>query len=697
MNLTLPSYSVNDGTGAAVGNDQGTSASSGKSSKRNAYVFAPDEFAAEFISLGNKASSNNAAKQGSKLGFNDDGDDEDFDEDNDGGRGTGSGIGHGMTIGETMALLNDYVEWNDINQSSSLSEQLLHHIPFSLLSSPKLLSALTRKLSAFTMMKFAENYFQFDRRGNQMLANTLDKLISFQTEPLKTSLTTLPSALAMEAITCFKEIQFFMLSAESIVIGMSKSGNSHQNSHLLDIALNLIQKLIIAPVEFHEEIYLQIMKQVKRNPSIESTELGWQLMLMLLSSIPPSKKILPFLLYFCSQNVESLQDEAKKFAAFSLKICLKSALAEIRKELPTRKEIQAVLLGEQVEVKVQVIDGQILTLMVDSFTTIKTFESTIAETLQVSIENYPIFALFEYREGKEKLLSTSDRVLDVVSTWEKGSSTDGQSQQQQQQGHQPGHSHSGTFVSQIYNDFELTLHSRDFFFYKVHIYYFPANLEGDLVTKRLLYFQGVQDIVSAYYPHTLQDGLMLAALQLHISHGDFVVGKEIKEFRSTSLLKRTLSATWLERDDIARTEMESRMLSLYKKLIGVPKEVAMTMFLSYASTWKLYGAKYYVVKGQLDNTGNFTHDLVIALTPRSVIIIDVSTNSFLADYNYDQIYSWGHSFDSFVLVIGSKSTQVKSYFRTSQGKEIEEMLKIYANQNGGDKDALNSSMISIQQ
>lgn len=209
---------------------------------------------------------------------------------------------------------------------------------------------------------------------------------------------------------------------------------------------------------------------------------------------------------------------------------------------------------------------------------------------------------------------------------------------------------------------------------------------------------------------------MLAALQLQASHGDCVLGKEVKELRSPALLRRLLSPTWLEQEQNTRTsstagasssggEIESRVLALYKRLAGVSRERAMTMFLSVVSAWKLFGGKYYLVKGQLDNThsGHFAHDLVLAVTPRSVLLLDAQNKSFLAEYAYEQIYSWGHSFDAFVLVVGSKAAQVKSYFRTAQGKEIEELLKIYAHRSSGSssstagetRDPLSSSLSSV--
>lgn len=668
--LNLPNL---DASPMKSSTDKNNASSSSSKGGRSGYVFAPDEFTHEFMNLGNKPGLKSPGRSSRASSYDDqDGysDDDHHDEE--------------VAIAEDIIrCIEPNVDWADVSTSVNITEQIALNVSDSHYASPILLAKLAKKLAAFTMVKFAENYFQFDRRGNQVLANTLDKLISHQGDVIRTSLTSMNSTLSSEAVTCFKQIQAFM--SESM-----KKSQAH-----LDIALSLIQKLLVAPSEFHDEIYLQLMKQTRKNPSQESTELGWQLLLMVVSSIPPSKRILPFLLYYCSFNVESLHDEAKKFAAFTLKIALKSAMSEIRKELPTMKEIQSLLLGEEVEMKVQIIHGLVLTIKVDSFTLIKQFENMIAKELNIQVEHYHLFALFEYRHGVERLLNTSDRVLDVISTWDKAHMSSMATESNSSQSNQiHGGAKEGT-LSQIYLDFQQQL-GRDFFLFKVHLY-FPLMIEQDLVTKHLLVAQALQDVVSAQYPHTLQDAFLLAALQLQILHGDYVVGKEIKEFRSLPLLKRILSSIWLEELAITKHEIESRIVSLYKKLVGMNAEAAMTMFLSFVSAWKLYGGKYYVVKGQLDNSGHFTHDLVLSITARSVIIVDIQTSAFLAEYSYEQIYSWGHSFESFVFVIGSKSSQVKSYFRTSQGKEIDEILKVYAsngNPSGGSelKDTLNTSL-----
>jgi hypothetical protein len=214
-------------------------------------------------------------------------------------------------------------------------------------------------------------------------------------------------------------------------------------------------------------------------------------------------------------------------------------------------------------------------------------------------------------------------------------------------------------------------------------YFFPLSteVEDDESTLDLLYAQALYDCIHLHYPHTLQDALLLSALQLQSANGDFIVGKEIKEFRSSSTILQLCCAPWIMKEEMTASEAEVRITNLYKKLVTIPKVKARNMFLQYIQSWKLYGSKYFCVKGQVDapNGSGIAHELMLAINPRSVIVIDANNNhSFLAEYSYDQIQSWGHSFDSLALTVGNKDNQSKSYFRTVQGKEIEELLKIYS-------------------
>lgn len=272
------------------------------------------------------------------------------------------------------------------------------------LKSPYVLSQLSKKLTPYTLDKYAEAHFQYDRRANNnsstLHASPVDKLITFQSELLKAPLTPMPSpALAADAVACFRIIVAFMSSA-------SKSSGLQQ----IDLAVNLLLKLITASPEFHDEVYCQLCKQTRKNPSVESLELGWQLMLLCLSTIPPSKRLLPYLVNYIATSLNRLEstaanatvnaapgnnsalnsgtsplssptnvktnpishDNALKFIIIALRTVVPAAAATVRTEIPTRAEIRALLLGETLEISVStMVAGLQHSFNVDSYTTME--------------------------------------------------------------------------------------------------------------------------------------------------------------------------------------------------------------------------------------------------------------------------------------------------------------------------------------
>lgn len=656
-NLHLPEYSKPDDP----------LNSSLRSNKKSGFVSAPDEFATEFLSMSGRDSRRDNRQ-----------DDEEYPPHDQG------------ELSRALDYLES-VDWSEKNPIA-LSEVVLA-LPESQMMAAAILSFVAKQLTSFTIASFAEAHFQLDRRGSTIPANVIDKLISYQADPLKNSLTALPSNLAADAVHCFRQIQTFMSRTGVAKAGHKEAGPSAADaapgnggaagnaasgrsspratdtSAHMDIAAYLIQNMAMASTEFCDEIYLQLCKQTRRNPSAESTELGWQLMLILLSSIPVSRRLLPYVIQYISVAVENLVDEAKKFAALCMKYVLKSAVSSPRRELPTDKEILALLLGETMDIRIKNIDKKILVQHVDSFTLVRDLETAVFQALKIAEVNRSIFGLFELRGGKPINIATTDRVVDILSAWAANTRniTDAIL--------------SGDHGLETGNSFIVDEHVIPRFIFRVK-FFFPVEDLHDTVTLDLLYAQALHDCLTAHYPHTLQDALVLSAFQLQILNGDFIVGKEIREFRSSSSIKALCVAPWIDRDEISRVDAEARITTLYKKLANTPRVMARDMFLKYIQSWKVYGAKYFLVKGQIDGsamsaTTTIAHDLVLAVNPRSVIVIDPSQLTFLADYSFDQIQSWGHSFDSFALAVGAKESQTKSYFRTAQGKEIEELLRIY--------------------
>eukprot|EP01038_Epipyxis_sp_PR26KG_P007950 gene7950-10786_t len=510
---------------------------------------------------------------------------------------------------QKIELINNLLdECNELNYQNpaKISEILISSIEIKLLSNTSFLFDLkNRHLSYYTMIRYAEDHFLSDRRDmNQDQDMIIDKLLSFQPEPLSTPLHSFPSTTISLVLSCIKCIYYF--------IDLQQSNSASQ----LEYVLRLIEKIIDRNnnVDLSDEIYCQLFKMVHKNPFEESTERGWQMIIICLACFSPNKSFLPYFLQFLLTNLEiSDNNNVKKFITQAITMCFKSYHTNNRKRknIPTLTEIRSILHGEKVEVNIIKIDQTSSFFMIDSFTSIKELKEMI----------------FDYSQ--------------------------------------------------------------------------------DSSTTQLLFHQAVDNVLNAYYPHTIQDAVILAAIHLQSSLGDYLPSRDKPQissdrkvnfmenndnnsnkynnknkndnnnnndhsFINTNKYDKYISKVFLNNENWNNIEVDKKIIILHKKLIGINHFDAMKMYLVYVSSWKLYGATFFTVKRAIHGNNNNLSELILAISIHSLVLIDSKTKYFIADYPYSDIRTWGHSFDSFVVFTGPNASPTKSYFMTTRGKDIVE-------------------------
>jgi hypothetical protein len=691
---------------------------------------------------GNGAATAAAALQGLTLDTADDEDDVD------------------LTPEEIAAL--DTLDLIDATTTALKASEILLSVDPQALQSPYVLSHMTKKLALFTLDKYADAHFQYDRRATSnsstIHSHPVEKLLTYQSELLKTPLTALSTAaMSADAVACFRLICAFLDN--------SKSSGLQQ----IDLAMNLLWKLITAPSEFHDEIYCQICKQTRKTPTSEGLEFGWQLMLLCLATAPPSKRLLPYLCNYFSTSMMRLEAgaaasrsaaaaaslpapvdatttsaltppvpsppvaaaavstaggkgnaavseasaaNAMKFVMIALRTVVPAAAAAVRTEIPTRAEIRALLLGESLDVSVStMVAGTFHTFSVNSFTTVEKVLQMMCNTLQIHEVNRRIFTLYEvsteeevhvggafhahahthspahhhqqqqqqHSPSVEVELNLQERVLDWVGRCQRAQLYHQSAQhalthsvdERDHSGNRGGVANPHAAAFDVHGS---TTHTYKLLFKAKYIFRMTEHC-GDPVTMELLYAQCLHDVLTARYLHTPADAVVLAAFVLQELCGDYHAGtRTLGELKVKSItLSKLIARSILEQNIINKHELEGRIFTAYKALAGTSKEQARRQYLSYISCWKIFGATFFIVSGQVNN---FT-EIVLSVSVNSILLVDPVSMQYLAEYKYGDIFSWGHSFDSFVLIIGSKTSQSKSYFKTAQGKEIDRLVRLF--------------------
>lgn len=137
-------------------------------------------------------------------------------------------------------------------------------------------------------------------------------------------------------------------------------------------------------------------------------------------------------------------------------------------------------------------------------------------------------------------------------------------------------------------------------------------------------------------------------------------------------------------------KLEGYIMTNYKKLVGLSRFDVRLMYLDYVRSWKLFGARYFLVEPQKSASGGSNSEsdgnsaqtqVILAINFKGVTLLDPVTKDFLTEYSYSSIISWGYSLNSVVLIIGvTTAKQVKLYFKTNEGKYINELVDMHSKQ-----------------
>ncbi|GMH65788.1 hypothetical protein TL16_g04280 [Triparma laevis f. inornata] len=510
----------------------------------------------------------------------------------------------------------------------------------------KSVEEITQSIGEVTFDGFVEEFFKLDRKGMFNSKTSVEKISSWKNELIKTSLLQLPPDLASEALQTFRNVTGYM-------------GDRGSSKEPLGHVTKILSSLMLAPEQLRDEVYCQICKQVNNNPDQVSTVRGWQLMVIMLSSFPPSTRLQLPLIAFCANKLKGGGDGGEfvpKYAEFAIRRIPRIFDLGPRREIPTQVELEALKRCAKVTVRINFLDKKYIMIQTDSWTTAQEFNELVAKNL--GIEDASPYALFEVSsDDEERVLEPDERLLDLVSYWQRLAVEE----------------RKGKGKGAKIQEFQ--------FVYKVRLFFDVQD--SDHAGIEMMYLQASTDVVDARYPCTEQDSLTLAALQVQEKYGDHPgPGKEFTDLEGIDSktgkpkLMNFLAHKYFADGEDRNQELIQQILKLYAKLSGYSTQEARLSYLDYVKSWKIYGSAYFFAEPQ-NSSLRFPSAIVLAINSKGILIVDPDTKEFLAEYTFKDVVTWGHSSNSFVVVTGGMMRQTKIYFKTDQGKEINSIVKSY--------------------
>lgn len=293
----------------------------------------------------------------------------------------------------------------------------------------------------------------------------------------------------------------------------------------------------------------------------------------------------------------------------------------------------------------------------DGSTTIEEFQSTLASEIgcRDTGNGFSLFSDDPIEKDLEHYLDPLAKLCDVISKWETALREKG----------------SGKFENS--RVIQLTYKSR---LYWKH----SAKTETDK-EKLLLCYQINQQVIQGRFPLTKDLALELTSLMSQIDMGDYVTEKN-RMATSLSLQVIDKFYPYRYRDALSSDELKQLqdiLVSKWLLLKGRTTIDCVRIYLTCCRKWQFFGATLFQAKPR--HSDQTIAIAWLAVSEDSLNVLELSTMTPLARYQYSSVMTFGGCQDDFMVVVGSEDTLAphsdqKLLFAMSKPKILEITLLI---------------------
>ena len=474
-----------------------------------------------------------------------------------------------------------------------------------------------------------------------------DEIIQWQGSLLSKTLIRLPSSLEEVALQLFKNLMSYMGDRSS-----SKNPQLHVVKHTR-IAMS-------SPEEVKDEAYLQVIKQITRNPNPNRCMRGWNMFAIMASCYPPSMELYHALIHYLLDIIKTGDEDLAKRANY-IAIRLSKTFESRRKISPSDLEIKHVEGMKPIVITMNFFSGAATSCQVESYTTIRELKTIVMRKLCLNISRIPYFSIYEmcYKPDciEERYLNEFEKVCDILSVWQK--------------------------ETENYKKKNINIEFK--FFLKLLLYYEynPEDIDGVTMT----YVQCNFEVLKGRYNLSEQDIIKLGAIQLFIDYGhlnqDEVknnLRENIKNFVPVKKSVINSESNWVEKImyEYNNTNFSSK-LEAKNAYLNILKTNELFQSCQFICT---YNPKLNTANNNSERVPNPSHipeECIVAVKPNEIIITDSNRNKIYS-FPLTLIASWGVNSEMFVIVEKKNDKEYsKSYFTCNQPKLFKIIIDSYTN------------------
>ena len=472
-----------------------------------------------------------------------------------------------------------------------------------------------------------------------------DEIIQWQGQLLKKTLIKLPSSLEEIALQLFKNLVSYMGDRSS-----SKAPQLHAIKHT--------RLAMRSPEEVKDEAYLQVIKQITRNPNPNRCMRGWNLFAIMASCYPPSMELYHALIHYLLDIIKTGDEDLAKRANY-IAIRLSKTFESRRKISPSDIEIKHVEAMKPIVIQMNFFSGAATSCQVESYTTIRELKTIVMRKLSLNISRIPYFSIYEmcFKPDciEERYLNEFEKVCDILSVWQKET-----------------------------ENFKKKNIDVEFKFYLKLLLYYEYNPE-DIDSVTMTYVQCCFEANKGRYNLSEEDILKLAAIQLYIDYGHLSqeemqnsLKEHIKGFVPYDKFQINSEDAWAE-----------KILQQYNNTNLASKLEAKNAYLNILKQNELFQSCQFICKydPKMNNANNnsqkeanpchITEDCIVAVKPHEIVICDSNRNKIYS-FPLTILASWGVNSDTFVLVEKKNEKEYsKSYFLCNHPKIFKIIIDTY--------------------
>ena len=472
-----------------------------------------------------------------------------------------------------------------------------------------------------------------------------DEIIQWQGQLLKKTLIKLPSSLEEIALQLFKNLVSYMGDRSS-----SKAPQLHAIKHT--------RLAMRSPEEVKDEAYLQVIKQITRNPNPNRCMRGWNLFAIMASCYPPSMELYHALIHYLLDIIKTGDEDLAKRANY-IAIRLSKTFESRRKISPSDIEIKHVEAMKPIVIQMNFFSGAATSCQVESYTTIRELKTIVMRKLSLNISRIPYFSIYEmcFKPDciEERYLNEFEKVCDILSVWQK--------------------------ETENFKKKEINV---EFKFYLKLLLYYEYNPE-DIDSVTMTYVQCCFEANKGRYNLSEEDILKLAAIQLYIDYGHLSqeemqnsLKEHIKGFVPYDKFQINSEDSWVE-----------KILQQYNNTNLASKLEAKNAYLNILKQNELFQSCQFICKydSKMNNANNnsqkeanpchITEDCIVAVKPHEIVICDSNRNKIYS-FPLTILASWGVNSDTFVLVEKKNEKEYsKSYFLCNHPKIFKIIIDTY--------------------